>query len=80
MRIAFQRELEHEFVGAVERLTGRKVQAFMSEIHAADGHGHRAVRARAGRDPGRPLGRGAQERPVAATGASWRGSVGGLPR
>ena len=35
MRIAFQRELEHEFVGAVERLTGRKVQAFISEIHAA---------------------------------------------
>jgi uncharacterized protein YbcI len=34
MRIAFQRELEHEFVGAVERLTGRKVQAFISEIHA----------------------------------------------
>jgi uncharacterized protein YbcI len=34
MRIAFQRELEHEFVGAVERLTGRKVQAFVSEIHA----------------------------------------------
>jgi uncharacterized protein YbcI len=34
MRLAFQRELEHEFVGAVERLTGRKVQAFISEIHA----------------------------------------------
>ena len=34
MRIAFQRELEHEFVGAVERLTGRKVQAFISDIHA----------------------------------------------
>ena len=34
MRIAFQRELEHEFVGAVERLTGRKVHAFISEIHA----------------------------------------------
>src|SRR3954466_15133747 len=34
MRIAFQRELEHEFVGAIERLTGRKVQAFISEIHA----------------------------------------------
>ena len=34
MRMAFQRELEHEFVGAVERLTGRKVQAFVSEIHA----------------------------------------------
>jgi uncharacterized protein YbcI len=34
MRIAFQRELEHEFVGAVERLTGRKVQAFISEVHA----------------------------------------------
>jgi uncharacterized protein YbcI len=34
MRLAFQRELEHEFVGAVERLTGRKVQAYISEIHA----------------------------------------------
>jgi uncharacterized protein YbcI len=34
MRIAFQRELEHEFVGAVERLTGRTVQAFISDIHA----------------------------------------------
>src|SRR3954462_7600718 len=34
MRIAFQHELEHEFVGAVERLTGRKVQAFVSDIHA----------------------------------------------
>jgi uncharacterized protein YbcI len=34
MRIAFQRELEHEFVGAIERLTGRKVQAFICEIHA----------------------------------------------
>jgi uncharacterized protein YbcI len=34
MRLAFQRELEHEFVGAIERLTGRKVQAFISEIHA----------------------------------------------
>ena len=39
MRIAFQRELEHEFVGAVERLTGRKVQAFISEIHAATNMG-----------------------------------------
>jgi uncharacterized protein YbcI len=39
MRIAFQRELEHEFVGAVERLTGRKVQAFVSEIHAATNMG-----------------------------------------
>src|SRR3954463_5985279 len=28
MRTAFQRELEHEFVGAVERLTGREVKAF----------------------------------------------------
>jgi uncharacterized protein YbcI len=34
MRTAFQRELEHEFVGAVERLTGREVQAFISDIHA----------------------------------------------
>jgi uncharacterized protein YbcI len=34
MRTAFQRELEHEFVGAVERLTGRKVKAFISDIHA----------------------------------------------
>jgi uncharacterized protein YbcI len=39
MRLAFQRELEHEFVGAVERLTGRKVQAFVSEIHAATNMG-----------------------------------------
>jgi uncharacterized protein YbcI len=39
MRIAFQRELEHEFVGAVERLTGRKVLAFISEIHAATNMG-----------------------------------------
>jgi uncharacterized protein YbcI len=39
MRIAFQRELEHEFVGAIERLTGRKVQAFISEIHAATNMG-----------------------------------------
>ena len=39
MRIAFQRELEHEFVGAIERLTGRKVQAFMSEIHAGTNMG-----------------------------------------
>jgi uncharacterized protein YbcI len=39
MRLAFQRELEHEFVGAVERLTGRKVQAFISEIHAATNMG-----------------------------------------
>ncbi|HEY0630738.1 MAG TPA: Na-translocating system protein MpsC family protein [Thermoleophilaceae bacterium] len=39
MRIAFQRELEHEFVGAVERLTGRKVQAFVSEIHAGTNMG-----------------------------------------
>jgi uncharacterized protein YbcI len=39
MRIAFQRELEHEFVGAVERLTGRKVQAFISEMHAATNMG-----------------------------------------
>src|SRR4051812_40069707 len=34
MRTAFQRELEHEFVGAVERLTGREVKAFISDIHA----------------------------------------------
>jgi uncharacterized protein YbcI len=34
MRLAFQRELEPEFVAAVEHLTGRKVQAFISEIHA----------------------------------------------
>jgi uncharacterized protein YbcI len=39
MRIAFQRELENEFVGAVERLTGRKVQAFVSEMHAATNMG-----------------------------------------
>src|SRR5436305_1149517 len=39
MRIASQRELEHEFVGAVERLTGRKVQAFISEIHAGTNMG-----------------------------------------
>jgi uncharacterized protein YbcI len=39
MRLAFQRELEHEFVGAVERLTGRKVQAFISEVHAATNMG-----------------------------------------
>jgi uncharacterized protein YbcI len=39
MRIAFQRELEHEFVGAIERLTGRKVQAFISEMHAATNMG-----------------------------------------
>jgi uncharacterized protein YbcI len=39
MRIAFQRELEHEFVGAIERLTGRKVQAFISEIHAGTNMG-----------------------------------------
>ncbi|MEA2431358.1 MAG: hypothetical protein QOI19_1831 [Thermoleophilaceae bacterium] len=39
MRIAFQRELEHEFVGAVERLTGRKVQAFVSEMHAGTNMG-----------------------------------------
>jgi uncharacterized protein YbcI len=39
MRIAFQRELEHEFVGAVERLTGRKVQAFISDIHAGTNMG-----------------------------------------
>jgi uncharacterized protein YbcI len=39
MRIAFQRELEHEFVGAVERLTGRKVQAFISEMHAGTNMG-----------------------------------------
>jgi uncharacterized protein YbcI len=39
MRLAFQRELEHEFVGAVERLTGRKVQAFISEIHAGTNMG-----------------------------------------
>src|SRR3954463_1287427 len=39
MRLAFQRELEHEFVGAIERLTGRKVQAFISEIHAATNMG-----------------------------------------
>jgi uncharacterized protein YbcI len=39
MRIAFQRELEHEFVGAIERLTGRKVQAFICEMHAATNMG-----------------------------------------
>ena len=39
MRIAFQRELEHEFVGAIERLTGRKVQAFISDIHAGTNMG-----------------------------------------
>ena len=39
MRIAFQRELEHEFVGAIERLTGRKVQAFISEMHAGTNMG-----------------------------------------
>src|SRR4051812_30536568 len=39
MRIAFQRELENEFVGAIERLTGRKVQAFISEIHAGTNMG-----------------------------------------
>jgi uncharacterized protein YbcI len=39
MRIAFQRALEHEFVGAVERLTGRKVTAFISEMHAATNMG-----------------------------------------
>src|SRR3954452_14010851 len=39
MRIAFHRELEHEFVGAVERLTRRQVQAFISEIHAGTNMG-----------------------------------------
>ena len=39
MRSAFQRELGHEFVGAVEELTGRKVQAFISEIHASTNMG-----------------------------------------
>jgi uncharacterized protein YbcI len=39
MRRAFQRELEEEFVGAVERLTGRRVTAFISETHAATNMG-----------------------------------------
>jgi uncharacterized protein YbcI len=39
MRAAFQLELEHEFVGAVERLTGRKVLAFICDIHAATNMG-----------------------------------------
>lgn len=37
MRLAFQMELEDDFVGAVERLTGRKVQAFISDLHAQSG-------------------------------------------
>ncbi len=32
-RHEFQRALRDEFVGAVEKLTGRKVRAFMSEVH-----------------------------------------------
>src|SRR3954468_4369444 len=39
MRLGFHGEIEHEFAGAVERLTGRKVQAFISEIHAATNMG-----------------------------------------
>src|SRR3954449_7987556 len=39
MRTAFQRELEAEFVGAVETLTGRKVRAFISDIHAGTNMG-----------------------------------------
>ena len=39
MRVAFQQELEPEFVGAIEQLTGRKVRAFMSEIHAGTNMG-----------------------------------------
>src|SRR3954462_8492711 len=35
MRLAFQRQLEHEFAHAVERLTGHKGQAVISEVHAA---------------------------------------------
>ncbi|MDP8943055.1 MAG: DUF2294 domain-containing protein [Actinomycetota bacterium] len=33
MRLAFQRALQDEFVGAVEGLTGRRVEAFISETH-----------------------------------------------
>jgi uncharacterized protein YbcI len=32
-RHEFQRALRSEFVGAVEKVTGRKVRAFMSEVH-----------------------------------------------
>src|SRR4051812_46168073 len=39
MRIAFQRELEHEFVGAIERLTGRKAQAFLIEMRGGTNMG-----------------------------------------
>ena len=35
MRRAFQYALEHEFVGAVEQITGRKVRAFISETHTS---------------------------------------------
>ena len=33
VRSSFQRAMQEEFVGEVERLTGRKVRAFMSESH-----------------------------------------------
>ena len=34
-RRAFQRAVRDEFVGAVERITGRRVRSFMSEMDAA---------------------------------------------
>ena len=33
IRLAFQLELKDHFVGAIEQLTGRRVEAFISEIH-----------------------------------------------
>jgi uncharacterized protein YbcI len=70
MRIAFQRELEHEFVGAVERLTGRKVQAFISEIHAATNMGIELFVLEPAEPPADPSAETARD----------GGSVGDLPR
>ena len=33
MRLAFQREFQDQFMGAVQELTGRRVEAFISEVH-----------------------------------------------
>jgi hypothetical protein len=33
MRLAFQQELEPVFVAAIEEIAGRKVRAFLSQVH-----------------------------------------------
>jgi Na+-translocating membrane potential-generating system (MpsC) len=44
-RSAFQNAMEHRFVGAIERLSGRKVLTFISDHHVGPRHRNRTIHA-----------------------------------